>query len=84
MLLLDTDFDNPSPVRFIAGHTANKTIQIALEGDANVTLYGRMAPDAPWIAIKAYTESAIETIDPPKYLYADRDVGTGRARIWLS
>lgn len=84
MLLLDTTLVNPGLELFIPGFNSTKVIQVVLEGDANIKLYGKMSPDAPWTLIKSYTQSVIESFDAPKYLYADRDVGIGRARVWIA
>ncbi len=47
------------------------TCQIAVEGQANVHIQGRLARDAPWLDIGApYQASALLHLDPVQFLRA--------------
>lgn len=63
------------------GHTKHPRGMIHVESTAvNVTLEGRLAPEAPWVAIKTYNANTLEAIDLP---YQLRVITEGAAKVWI-
>lgn len=72
-----------------AGHRATLQLQGSISEDTNLTLYGRMHPDAPWsyIILQSYFVGSDGIFSIPicdQYLISISQEGTSNISVWIA